>query len=247
MLWRLFSFLAHYTRPATVKVMFMGSPEIGPGVAEYKSTGLDCAVRLATRRFAGELAIDHAGPKERKAAEKRLRQLESEFEALKQGVEHRVRQMALIIHTIHSEALYRVRGQTFDEYIRKQCKWQKSRQRAYQLLKYGRMLQELTTHVVTLPSDAQARVLGKLPPPEWLPAWKQAVETSTTPGRVTTAHLSRIVHAHCGRRAERPSPDIAEKQRILATLRGWAEQGRRSDLQEILRECENLLKLSAGA
>lgn len=229
--------------------MFMDNPQVGlRGADDLFATGLGCAVRLATRRFAGELAIDHAGPKDRKAAERRLRQLESEFEALQKGVEHRVRQMALIIHTIHSEALYRVRGQTFDEYIRKQWNWKNSRQRAYQLLKYGRVLQELSTCGDTLPSDLQAREITRLPLPKWLPAWKQAVETSTTPGRVTMAHLRKIVHDHCGRRAERVSPDLAaEKQRILAMLRGWAEQGRRADLHEIIRECENLLNRSAGA
>jgi hypothetical protein len=228
--------------------MFMGNPEIGSRRADdFYTTGLACAIRLATRRFAEELAIDHAGPKERKAAEKRLRQLELEFEALKQGVENRVRQMALIIHTIHSEALYRVRGQTFDEYIRKQRKWQQSRQRAYQLLKYGRMLQELTTHVVTLPSDAQARVLGKLPPPEWLPAWRQAVETSSTLGRVTMAHLEKIVHASRSQ-VERPTQGIsAEEARIVATLRRWKKQGNLTSLSNIRRECDDLLPPGVGA
>src|SRR3982751_1299883 len=72
-----FSPLADCARTATVGLMFMGNPEIGACRAdEFYATGLACAVRLASRRFVSELAIDHAGPKERRAAEKRLRQLE---------------------------------------------------------------------------------------------------------------------------------------------------------------------------
>jgi hypothetical protein len=228
--------------------MFMDNPQIGLGQDDdFFATGLDCAVRLATRRFAGEVAINHAGPKERKAAEKRLRQLESEFEALKQGVEHRVRQMALIIHTIHSEGLYRLRNQTFDDYIRQQWKWKDSRQRAYQLLDYGRTLGELTTHVDTLPSELQSRALAKLPLLDRLPAWRKAVETSTALGRVTMAHLKKVVHAHCGQIEPLSQGVPAEKTRMLATLKRWSKLGHRNEIHEIMSECENLLQTSSGA
>lgn len=248
-MWGTMSRLADWVGPATVGFMFMGNPELGSHRADdFHATSLTFAVRLAARRFAGELAIDQAGPKERKAAERKLRQLEAEFEALQQGVEHRVRQQALIILAIHSEALYRVRGQTFNEYIRKQFKWEKSRQRAYQLLDYGRTLQEMTTRVDILPSEGQVRKqLAKLPLPERLPAWKQAVETSTTPGRVTMVHLKKVVHAHRGQ-VEAPSQRISgEKARIVATLRRWTKLGHTTDVSDIRRECDNLLPSSAGA
>ena len=241
--------LADRIRTATVGLMFMGNSEVGSKrAADFFATGLDCAVRRATCQFAGELAIDHAGPKQRKAAEQRLRQLMAEYAALQQGVEKRVLQQALIILEIHSKALYRLHHQTFDEFLRKQMKWENSRQRAYQLLDYGRTLHELTTHVDTLPSELQVRKeLAKIPLPERLLVWKQAVETSTTPGRVTMAHLSRVARAYRGR-AERVSPEVAaEKHRVIAILRGWAEEDRRSDLEEIMRECESLLRPSAGA
>lgn len=227
--------------------MFMDNPEIGPGQAnDFQGNNLACAVRLASRQFAGELTLDHAGPRERKAAEKRLRQLEAEFAVLQQGVERRTREMAMIVFTIYYDGLYRLHGQTFKEYIRDNLNWTKARQRIYQLLDYGRTLQELTTHVVTLPSEGQARILAKLPLPERLPAWKQAVETTKSPGHVSMAHLNTVVARYAGPRINRSRKATAEKSKVIALLRRWAELGRYTELRNVANECAALLREAPG-
>jgi hypothetical protein len=228
--------------------MFMDNPEIAALPADrFFQTGFVYAVRLGAQRMVREMEMDHAGPKERKVPEKRLRQLEREFAVLQEGVEHRVLQMALIIHAIHFEGLYRLRNQTFDEYLRKQCKWVRSRQRAYQLLDYGRTIRELTTHVDTLPTEAQVRKqLAKLPRPDRLPSWKQALQTSTIPGRVTMAHLKKVVDSSRVQ-IEPPSHNtVGEKAKVIAILERWTKRGHRNELHEIMRECERLLQLPDG-
>lgn len=224
--------------------MFMDHPEIAPLRADrFFQTCFVYAIRLGARRMVQEMAMDHAGPKERKAAEKWLRQLEGELAVLHEGVEHRVLQMALIIHTIHSQGLYRLRNQTFDQYLRKQCKWVRSRQRAYQLLDYGRTVHELTTRVDTLPTEAQVRKqLAKLPLPERLSAWKEALSTSKSPGHVTNADLQKVVARYREPRINHSNGVAAEKSKIMKTLNCWAEQGRDADLRDVANQCAGLLE-----
>jgi len=114
---------------------------------------------------------------------------------------------------IRDRELYKIKNggeyQTFEDY----CKevWDMSKRHAYRLMDSSDVFDNLKSdQLVTFATESQTRPLARLEPDQQREAWKKAVETAPE-GKVTAAHVSKVVNELTGNIAEKKEKAIIKK------------------------------------
>lgn len=95
---------------------------------------------------------------------------------------------------IRDARLYRAEFATFEDYC--QSRWNMSKRRAFQLMDAAEVVTNLESEqLFTFPAtESQARPLTQLPPEQQPAIWQTAIDTAPN-GKVTAAHVARVVEA----------------------------------------------------
>lgn len=116
---------------------------------------------------------------------------------------------------IRDRELYKIKNggeyQTFEHYCREV--WQFARRTAYQFIDSAKVIENVRNCAQNknLPfTESQTRPLASLEPDQQREAWKKAVETAPE-GKVTAAHVSKVVNELTGNIAEKKEKAIIKK------------------------------------
>ncbi len=142
----------------------------------------------------------------------RLAELES---MIVTGLEHIATEAARVgaaLREIRDERLYEPAFASFAAYLRSKEHWTQSRQRAYQLIDYVDVCEELSTNCRQLPSEGQARELIPLDPQERQAVWEEMTANGEQP---TAAAVAEEV--------EKRLEDMTPQEQIAAVEESEAE------------------------
>ena len=106
--------------------------------------------------------------------------------------------------SIRDQRLYKAEFKTFEAYCRE--RWGFARNYANKMIGAAEAAASLGTFVPTPATESQARPLTKIKDPaEKRAIWTEAVQTAPN-GKVTAAHVERVVHEHIERKETQQEP-----------------------------------------
>ncbi len=157
------------------------------------------------------------------------------------------------LREIRDKQLYRGTHETWTDYLRSKDHWGYSRQRAYQLLDYADVLEDVSTNGRQIPNERQARELAKLDEPEERAAvWEVATANGTTPSAAALHELVERVE-EMEEELEGQAPEVqqaiiadAEERAMKAGRQAKAEEGD-PRVKRIARMVQAIKRLVADA
>jgi hypothetical protein len=118
-------------------------------------------------------------------------------------------EIGMALREIRDKELYRdVLGyETYEAYVK--ARWDFSRRNAYYLMDASTVIENVNqgSQIPAPTNERQVRPLTKLPPEQQPEAWQQAVATAPD-GKVTAAHVQRIVKGMMGEEKKESAPKI---------------------------------------
>jgi hypothetical protein len=126
-------------------------------------------------------------------------------------------EIGMALREIRDKELYRdVLGyETYEAYVK--ARWDFSRRNAYYLMDASTVIENVNqgSQIPAPTNERQVRPLTKLPPEQQPEAWQQAVATAPD-GKVTAAHVQRIVKGMMGEEKPKPAPKPQEPSDAMA-------------------------------
>lgn len=112
------------------------------------------------------------------------------------------------LRVIRDKRLYREKYRNFEMYLEEE--WEMGSAHAYRLMDAAQVVADLSPIGELPTNEAQARELKPVPPEQRQQVWQEAVETAPD-GRVTAAHVERVVAKALAGVGEEPEPESATK------------------------------------
>jgi len=142
---------------------------------------------------------------------------------------------------IRDKQLYeKVRGiATFETYCKE--RWDFKRTYAFYMIESAKVIDNVHLGEQNTPApttERQARALASLPAEKQAPAWQRAVATAPE-GKVTAAHVYKIVKAMTNQEPEAKSTETSEDSDALFHLKRWWKKATKKDQKLFLHWTES--------